>query len=153
MAIATLNGKPITPILCNHKSEVNVSGCSCPAVHAEMAVVNYIIKHYKWVCLNEDPYTNKKYKNVNKKKFKKSKKKLSKVCVYVTRLSRSNDELVKSDPCLMCSNVLKSMGIGKVVFTCDNEGGISSKKVSRYHTEHISARYRSIMRGEIKDGF
>ena len=66
-----------------------------------------------------------------------------KLTIYVARVSEQG--VKDSAPCADCSEKMKELGVKKVVYT-NADGGLTSCKVSDYHTTRKSTGRRMTLR-------
>jgi hypothetical protein len=83
-------------------------------------------------------------KNASRKRSK-MQRKLRKMTLFVARHLPSTGGFGSSEPCFHCLQLLKRVGIKKIVFI-DSCGRVGKKKVRTHSTSHVCSGYKTLLR-------
>ena len=140
--VAIQKGKIISPTFHNY-NRAYILDYKCGSVHAEMAVMNYLInslwrenwkeKHACIFRLIHDIPSNKN----DVKLIKKLQKKFSNIELVVIRQTKARTKIGISRPCSSCLKLMKILKIKNVIYS-DENGELVMEKVSHMISDHKS---------------
>lgn len=119
-SVAIQNGKIISPLL-NNYHRTKVLGVIKGTIHAEMAVINFIVNSHFI------------RKNINNTRL--VLKKMGKIDIMVWR--RSSIGVRNSKPCKECTAMMNKYNIRKVYYSMD-DGHLRCEKTKNIKTTHLS---------------
>ena len=74
---------------------------------------------------------------------------MKKFTLVVVRWSNKNNCFENSKPCQSCTDFLKLVGIGKIIYSTGDNRIFKTERVKNLKTNHISSGMKSLMRKKL----